>query len=142
MPDPLPIHDHLTIPGADLSYEFSRSGGPGGQHVNTTDTRVRLRFALAACAALHPAVKARIRAAVPGMLTSDGELLIVSDRNRSRQRNLDDARQRLADLVRAHLKPPKRRRPTKPTKGSKRRRLEGKKRRGEIKSKRGRVRED
>lgn len=139
MPDPLPINEHLTLPGFRLVYEFSRSGGPGGQHVNTTDTRVRLRFDLAGCQELAPSVKHRIERAERGRITEDGELLVVADNNRSRQRNIDDARQRLVEIVRAALVPPKVRRATKPSLGAKKRRVKAKKERAQVKSTRGKV---
>jgi ribosome-associated protein len=103
---------------------------------------VQLYFALATNRTLHPSAKARIRAAHPSMLNADGDLIIAVDRHRSRKMNVDDARSRLADIVRRHLHPPKPRRATKPTKGSKKRRLDGKTRRGAIKRNRGRVRHD
>ncbi|MEZ4236069.1 MAG: peptide chain release factor-like protein [Myxococcota bacterium] len=75
----LPIHDRLEIPAEDLEVTTVRSGGPGGQHVNTTDTRVRLRFALERCAVLSDPVKARLRDQNRSWLTSDGEMMITSD---------------------------------------------------------------
>lgn len=139
--DPIRINDHLEIPAADLSYEYARSGGPGGQHANTADTAVRLRFDLQGTRAIAAGVKARLRQARPGAITADGELLVTSERHRSRTMNIEDARNKLAELVREHLKPPKRRRPTRPTRASKKRRLEGKKKRGDVKSKRGRIKD-
>lgn len=138
----LVIHDRLIIPDAEITLSFSRSGGPGGQHVNTTETRVQLRFALAASMALSPAVKQRIAAAFPSLVTDAGELLIAADRFRSRAMNIDDARERLADVIRANLTAPPPRRPTKPTRASHTRRLEGKQRRGAVKKGRGRVGDD
>ncbi|MCB9681666.1 MAG: aminoacyl-tRNA hydrolase [Alphaproteobacteria bacterium] len=142
MAGPLTIHERLEIPAADLSVSYVRAGGPGGQHVNTSDTAVRLRFALDANTTLHPTVKARIKAAHPSLVTQDGELLIQADRHRSQTMNLDDACSRLVDIVRNHLVPPKPRRPTRPTKGSQQRRLAAKTRRGAIKQHRGKVGRD
>jgi len=139
MNEPLTINERIVIPAADLSYEFSRSGGPGGQHVNTADTRVRLRFALRSCAVLHFSVKDRIRNQNPGRVTDDGELILVSQNNRSRHRNIEVARERLAALVLAALKPPKKRRPTKPSRNARKRRMDSKKKRGQIKKNRGKV---
>ena len=137
--DDLPITARLTIPGALLDLETSRAGGPGGQHVNKTETRVRLRLDLAAWRDLSPGARARLRAAHPGKLTDAGELLIVCASHRSRLRNIEEARERLAAIVRASLAAPKKRRPTKPTRGSKERRIKKKKARGAVKAGRQKV---
>lgn len=139
MAEPLPVNDWLVIPGDDLEVTVARSGGPGGQAVNTTDSRVRLRFALASTAALADTVKARLRDQRRSWLTADGDLLITSDVHRSRHMNLAEVRERLVDAIRAALVPPKRRHATKPGLGAKRRRREAKERRKAIKAGRGRV---
>lgn len=139
MPDALPITARIVIPGEDLRYEFSRAGGPGGQHVNTTDTRVRVRLDLAGTAALREDVKERLRAAHPGKLTAEGELVVTCDARRSRHRNLGEARERLAAFVRTALTPPRPRRPTRPTRGSQRRRLAAKRQRADVKRGRQKV---
>jgi len=141
MPEPLSINEKVVLAGEDLVVETTRSGGPGGQHANTSDTRVRLRFDLMGCEGLHPRVKERIRAAHPGKITSTGELLVTVSSERSQKTNLQIARKRLADIIRAQLAPPKPRRPTRPTRGSKERRLTSKKKRGAVKKNRGRVKE-
>ena len=141
IPDPLSITENITVAGEDLAVETTRSGGPGGQHANTSDTRVRLRFDLRGCAVLHPAVKERIRAAHPGKITTGGELLVTVSSERSQKANLEIARKRLAEIIRAELTPPKPRRPTRPTRGSRERRLGSKKKRGAVKKNRGRVKE-
>jgi ribosome-associated protein len=142
MADPLPISDRITIPASDLEISYARSGGPGGQHVNTTDTRVRLRFALSTTSALRDDVKARLRVRARAWLTQEGDLVLTCDSTRSRLQNLDEARGRLADAIRASLTAPKIRRPTRPTGGSHQRRLTGKRVRKEVKAGRGRVRDD
>lgn len=139
MSGPIIINDKIEIPAADLDYDFSRAGGPGGQHVNTTDTRVRMRFSLSSCAVLTGAVKERLRMANRSWLTSEGDLLITSDVTRSRHRNIEDVRERLAEAVRGALKPPKTRRPTKPSKRAKQRRLDDKKKASDKKSTRKKV---
>ncbi len=142
MPDPLQINDHVTLPGDELTLTYSRSGGPGGQHVNTADTRVRLTFALSTTRALADAVKARLRTANPAWVFGDGDVQVTADRHRSRKRNVDDARRRLAAAVREALVPPRPRRPTRPSRAVHRRRLDAKSKRGKLKESRGKVRED
>ena len=142
MADALPVNDRLVIPADELDVSYARSGGPGGQHVNTTDTRVRLRFALSRTTVLGDEVRARLSAAAGPWLTHDGDLLITCDTSRSRLQNLEEARERLAQAIRAALVRPKPRRPTRPTRGSQQRRLETKKGRKAVKSGRGKVRDD
>ena len=142
MADALPIDALLVIPGEELEVTAARSGGPGGQSVNTAETRVRLRFALSITTALRPDVIGRLRDQNRAWLTDTGDLLLTSDVHRSRARNLDEVRARLADAIRKALVRPVPRRPTKPTHASKRRRLTDKKRRGDVKSGRGKVRDD
>lgn len=142
MAEPIVINDAITIPAEDLDVSFSRAGGPGGQHVNTTDTRVRLRFDLQNTRALRDDVKERLRKIATAWLTQDGDLVLTCDTSRSRTANLDEARDRLAQAIRSALVPPKPRRATRPTKGSQQRRLAGKKQRKDVKAGRGRVRED
>ncbi len=140
MLDPLHITESIIIPGSDLSVELSRSGGPGGQHVNKTETRVRLRFNLKDCEVLFEDVKERIRQAHPSQITAEGELLVVCASHRSQLRNHELARERLAEIIRAALKRPKKRRKTKPTRASKERRLESKRQRANVKKGRQKVR--
>ena len=140
MPEALEITRHLTIPGAELRVEYSRSSGPGGQHVNKTETRVQLRFDLDGSTCLSDDVKARIRATNEGTLTNSGELLLACERFRSRDRNLKATRIRLAQLVRRCLQPPKKRKPTKTPRAVHERRLAKKKQRSEVKAGRQKVR--
>ena len=129
----------LVIPASELVERFSRSSGPGGQGVNTTDSRVELLFEPATSTALTAGQRERLAANLTGRLV-DGRVSIVASERRSQLRNRVTARERLADLLTAALAPPPAtRRATKPTKGSQRRRLEGKKRRSDIKSGRGRI---
>ncbi len=137
----LPITATLTLPSADLSWSAAKAGGPGGQHVNKTNSKVDLRFDLEGTTALIPPVKARLRAMAN--LDADGRVIIVAASSRSQQMNLEEARKRLAELVRKALVRPKRRRATKPSRGAKRRRLEDKRRTATKKQSRGKVgRED
>ncbi len=125
----------LLVPAGELVERFSRSSGPGGQSVNTADSRAELVFDVTASSALTDQQKARAVQA----LGSD-RIAIAASEHRSQHRNRSAARERLADLLRDVLAPPPLPRvPTKPTRGSQRRRLEGKKRRGRTKSLRGQV---
>lgn len=127
----------LMIPATELVERFSRSSGPGGQSVNTTDSRVELEYDVLASVALSDAQRARV------IGTLGSPVVVVASEHRSQHRNRVAARERLADRLRAALAPPPpSRRATRPTRGSQRRRLEAKKQRGQTKSLRGRVRDD
>ena len=131
------IGSRFVVPGAELSERFSRSSGPGGQGVNTTDSRVELSFDVAGSAAIPPLLKERVLARLSGRLV-DGVLTIAASEHRSQLMNRDAARERLAALLlSASAPPPAKRRPTKPSRGSKERRLAAKKRRGDVKRGRG-----
>ncbi len=132
------IPDGLVIPAADLSERFVKSSGPGGQGVNTTDSKVQLSFDVAACASLSDAQRRRVLRNLESRL--DGTVLtVVASTQRSQVRNRSEARERMAAILREALAPPPPpRRKTKPTRGSVRRRLAAKKRRSEIKSMRRR----
>ncbi len=133
MPEDLPVGRGLTIPGAELRERFSRSSGPGGQSVNTSDSRVTLSWDVGATRALSGPRRARVLERLAPRLV-DGVVSVTSETERSQLLNRRLARERLAALVSDALAPPPRaRRPTKPTKGSQRRRLEAKKQRGETK---------
>lgn len=132
------IPDGLVIPAADLTERFARSSGPGGQGVNTTDSKVQLSFDLAASTVLSDAQKRRALRNLASRLS--GTVLTVSvSTQRSQLRNRSEARERMAAILREALAPPHPpRRKTKPTRGSVRRRLAAKKRRSELKSTRRR----
>lgn len=129
----------LTVPGGLLVERFSRSPGPGGQSVNTTDSRVEVELELDALAPLlSPAQRTRLLAALPA-LAQDGRLSVVAREHRSQHRNRVAARERLAALIRTALTPPPPpRRATKPTRGSRERRLHAKRLRSQTKSGRSR----
>lgn len=135
----------FVLPAAELLERFSRSSGPGGQGVNTTDSRVELRWQVLespALAKLSPAQRRRVESALGSRLVS-GEFIIVASEHRSQRQNRVAARNRLAEALRqALLPPPPPRRATRPTRGSQRRRLETKRQRGSTKSGRGQVRDD
>lgn len=127
------IDARTTIPESELSWRFSRSSGPGGQGVNTADSRVELVWDAAGSAALTPLQRDRLLDRLGGRLV-DGVLTIAASEHRAQLRNREAARERLAALVRDALRPPAPpRRPTKPGRGAKERRLEAKRRRTDVK---------
>lgn len=129
----------LVLDASELVERFSRSSGPGGQGVNTTDSRVELEFDPAASTSLSATQAARVVEVLAASLVR-GRIVVVASEHRSQLRNRAAARERLGALLREALAPPPPpRRPTRPTKGSQRRRLDTKRRRGELKSGRGRV---
>ena len=137
---PLEVSPAIAIPDGELSLSFVRSSGPGGQNVNKVATAVQLRFDLARSAALPEPVKIRLRALAGRRLTADGALLIVARNHRTQEQNRREALERLTELIERALVAPKLRRPTKPTRASRERRLEHKTRRQQAKRMRGRVR--
>ncbi len=128
----------IEVPAAELAWRFSRSGGPGGQSVNTADSRVELSYDVRRSAVLPERVRDRILQRLSNRLV-DGVLTIAASEYRSQHRNREAARARLAELLtEASAPPPARRRPTRPTRGSQERRLAGKKRRAQTKEMRRR----
>ena len=139
MQEDLTIRPGLIIPGSELTAQASVGGGPGGQHVNKSATRITLRWSIAHSQVLRPWQRTQLLERLRSRLTTDGELVLHVHQHRSQQRNLDTARERLATLVRDSLQVQKKRRPTKPTRASKKRRVDSKKRRSQVKQNRGRV---
>lgn len=133
MGDPLPVGSGVIIPDDELHESFARSGGPGGQHVNTSATKVELRWHVAASTVLSDAQRARLLDRLEPRLTADGELIIVDGSTRSQDRNRQAARRRLAAIVSEALRPTPPRRPTRPPAASRRRRVESKRQRSETK---------
>jgi ribosome-associated protein len=130
---PVPITDQYAIPDHEIRWRFSRSSGPGGQGVNTTDSRVELVYDLADTKALPPALIERALARL-GTRVVDGTVVIAASEFRSQLRNREAAAERLAELMRrAIAAPPPPRKDRKPSKGAKRRRLEDKRRRSDVK---------
>ena len=123
----------VRIPVSELRFAFARSGGPGGQNVNKVETKVEVRFSPRTSSALTPEQVARLERRLASRLTNDGELIVTSETTRYRERNREDALARLAELIANALKIPKKRRPTRPTRASRERRITGKKQRGDVK---------
>ncbi len=133
----LPVNDQLVIPAAELGWRFSRSSGPGGQNVNTTDSRVELVFPLAASTAFPELLRERALRRLAGKLL-DGAVVIAASEHRSQWRNRQAAQRRLVELLReAIAPPPPPRRRTRPTRGSVERRLSAKRLRATRKAQRG-----
>ncbi|MEN0061734.1 MAG: alternative ribosome rescue aminoacyl-tRNA hydrolase ArfB [Myxococcota bacterium] len=137
----LEIQPGVIIPGHELTFTASRAPGPGGQHVNTTASKVTVRFNVSN-SSVRPSIVARWLERLASRLTTDGDLVLHSSRFRSQLRNREDVRDRLAATLKAALVVEKPRRATRPTRGSQRRRVNAKKQRGQKKQLRGRVRED
>jgi ribosome-associated protein len=137
-PGDLQLSPRLVIPAAELRWRFSRSSGPGGQNVNTTDSRVELLFDLAATSALPVHLRARALRRLEAQLV-DGCVVIAASEHRSQWQNRVAARRRLVELLQEAIKPPPPpRRPTRPTRGSVQRRLTAKKQRSAVKQQRRR----
>jgi len=135
----LRVTDGLLIDESELDERFVRASGPGGQNVNKVATAVQLRFDIARSAALSPEIRDRLRALAGSKVTADGVLVIDARRHRTQAQNREDARERLADLIRRATIRPRRRRKTKPTAGSIARRVESKRQRSLTKRGRTRV---
>ena len=140
--DAVLIRPGIRVPRHELTFRATRSGGPGGQHVNKTSSRVELTWSVAATTALSDELRARALARLGTRLDGDGVLRLVSDRTRSQLQNKEDVTERFAEVLRAALTIPKARRPTKVSKAVKARRLDAKKRHGAKKAERRRRGDD
>jgi len=127
------VNAQISIEEREIEESFVRASGPGGQNVNKLSTAVQLRFDVRGSPSLPAEVRARLERLAGARLTRDGVLVITAQRHRTQARNRDDALERLLDLIRRAAVAPVKRRPTRPTKASRERRIEGKKRRAGIK---------
>jgi ribosome-associated protein len=128
------VTDHIALDESELDESFIRASGPGGQNVNKLATAVQLRFDVRRSPSLPDDVRWRLEKLAGSRLTNDGVLVLIAQSQRSQKRNREEALSRLVELVRAAARPPVKRKPTRPTKGSKQRRLDSKKRHGALKS--------
>lgn len=132
--EPIHVRPGVTIPADEVGVSFARSGGPGGQHANTSATKVQLRFDVDASPSLSAEQKAAVRAHLGSRMTASGELLLEASEHRSQTRNRDAVLARFSSLLAEALAPPPPpRRPTRPSRGAKERRLQNKRERSERK---------
>ena len=132
----LTVREEIVIPATELHVRYVRAGGPGGQNVNKVATKAVLRFNVARSTAFGSEDRARVLERLAARLTGDGDLLLTSDVHREQRRNRDAVLDRLAAILRAALRPPRRRRPTRPSQAAVERRLAGKRARAERKRER------
>ncbi|HRX82595.1 MAG: aminoacyl-tRNA hydrolase [Planctomycetaceae bacterium] len=133
----LEVNHRISIPLKEFSYTFARSGGPGGQNVNKVNSKVTLHWDVTTSPSLPEDVRARFLAQYPRRINKEGQLVISSERFRDQGRNVTDCTNKLRELILVVATPPKKRRPTRPTKGSKERRLAGKREKSQKKQERG-----
>jgi ribosome-associated protein len=139
VPDPIDVAPHVRVPASALSMRAVRAAGPGGQNVNKVASKVELRVDLARIEGLSAAARGRLLALCAGRRASDGRLVVRSQRSRDQHRNLEDARERVRQLVVLSLKEPRLRRPTRPARAARERRLVEKRQAGDRKRARRRA---
>ena len=140
MADPIRVTDEVTVPAAALSFRATRSAGPGGQNVNKVASKVELRVDLDGIVGLTPAARGRLQALCAGRRDREGRLVVTSQRTREQRRNLEDAREKVREVVARALVAPRQRRPTRITAGAREERLARKRRASSRKRERAAVR--
>jgi ribosome-associated protein len=133
VPAEIRVSESVRVPGSEIALSYARSGGPGGQHVNRTSSKVLLRWSLDASRALTVEQVDRLRTRLASRLTAEGDLLLTSDRHRDQARNVADVLERFVRVLREGLRRPRVRKATRPTRASQERRLVAKRRRSERK---------
>ena len=133
MTDALRVNDLVAIPRSELEFRATRAGGPGGQHVNTSSTRIELLWNVRTTRALSDEERERVQQRLASRTDSDGNVRVVSSESRSQLRNRESAEERLAEMLRRALTPPRKRIPTRPSRRAREARLQEKRRRSEKK---------
>ena len=142
MADPIPVSSEVTVPASAVSFRATRSAGPGGQNVNKVASKVELRVDLDGIVGLLPDARARLEALCAGRRDREGRLVVTSQRTRDQRRNLEDARQKVRDVVARALVAPRKRRPTRASASAVEKRLTGKRIVASRKKHRGPVRDE
>ena len=142
MSSPLVINDKITLPGSDLEWTAVRGSGPGGQNVNKVSSKIELSFDFESTVALPDIAKTRLRTLAKNSLDAEGRILVKSEKTRDQLKNLNDARAKLREMILKSLVEPKKRKPTKPTRSAKKKRVEGKKKVAKKKAARRKVSRD
>lgn len=132
----LVINEQITLPESELEFSFARSGGPGGQNVNKVSSKAILRWAFANSTALPEEAKQRLRGLERGRITTEGDLLVVSQTYRDQERNKQECLDRLRTMILKALEVPRERKATRPTRASKRRRVAEKRHRSQVRERR------
>lgn len=136
LPDEIRVTERVAVPSSEIDLSYARSSGPGGQHVNRTASKVHLRWNLRSSAAIDERDREWLEVRLRTKLTTDGDLIVSSERHRDQSRNVSDAVERFATMLREALKRPKRRKKTRPSRSARERRLKDKKRRSDQKRQR------
>jgi ribosome-associated protein len=136
------VNHRISIPKSETKLSFARSGGPGGQNVNKVNSKATLRWPVATSPSLPEEVRARFLTKFANRITTEGELVLTSEKSRDQPSNIEDCYDKLREMILSVATTPRKRKPTKPTKGSQKRRLEAKKGRAQTKQMRGKVKRE